>query len=173
MILISAIILSKNDENLIADCIDSVSFCDEIVLIDSGSTDRTTEIAKQMGAKIYLDKDTSFAEKRNIGKQKAKGVWLLYVDSDERVSSVLRESIKDVIKQKSETFVAYKLQRQNYYLGNHPWPYIEQVERLIKKDALEQWFGELHETPQIKGNVGSLEGYLQHYTHRNLTDMIT
>jgi glycosyltransferase involved in cell wall biosynthesis len=173
MIILSAIILSKNDENMIADCIDSVSFCDEIILMDNGSTDRTTEIAKQMGAKIYTDKDTNFAEKRNNGKQRAKGTWLLYVDTDERVSSKLREKIKEVVEQKDNPFVAYKIKRQNYYLGKHKWPQIEEIARLFKKESLTQWFGALHETAQVDGETGELDGYLLHYTHRNLTDMVT
>ena len=73
MIKISAIILTKNAEDLLADCIDSVSFCDEVIIIDDYSTDRTAELAKHLGASVFPYSSESFAKKRNLGLQKAKG----------------------------------------------------------------------------------------------------
>lgn len=170
---ISAIILTRNAEEVIADCLDSVSFCDEILVIDEGSTDRTTEIAKHLGAKVYSLISRSFAERRNYGAKKASGKWLLYIDSDERISPMLRESIKAVADQgEKNTISAYTLQRKNFYFGKHEWPYIEHLERFFKKSALKEWQGELHETALVKGEIGELDGYLLHYTHRDLTSMV-
>ncbi len=97
MIKISAVILTKNAEEIIADCIDSVSFCSEVILIDDNSSDRTAEIAKLLGAKVFLYTSESFAKKRNLGLKKAKGKWVLYVDSDERISPELVTEIKAVL----------------------------------------------------------------------------
>lgn len=200
MIKLSVIILAKNAENLIVDCIESVRFADEILVIDDNSEDRTAEIAKKLGAKVIEESTKSFAEKRNVGLKHATGEWILYIDTDERVSGELSGSIKNVIlgseatpeskKERSwsvprfsrkqapfgplqdDSCVAYKIQRQNFYLGNHPWPKIEQLERLFKKSALKGWYGELHESPKVDGKVGLLDGFLLHYTHRDLSSML-
>jgi len=91
---LSAIVIAKNGEDVIEDCLRSISFCDEIIVIDGGSVDATVAIAKKFGAKIITETTNNFAEKRNIGLRAAKGEWVLYVDTDERVSPSLRDNIK-------------------------------------------------------------------------------
>jgi glycosyltransferase involved in cell wall biosynthesis len=173
MIKISVIILTKNAEELIADCIDSVSFCDEVIIIDDNSTDRTPDLAKHMGAHVFMDTEKSFAEKRNFGLKKAKGKWVLYIDSDERVSPELRKSIEDIIKQERSSTSAYRIKRKNFYLGHNEWPYIEKLERLFKKTKLTEWYGDLHETAKVDGTIEEIEeGFILHYTHRDLTSMV-
>lgn len=170
---ISAVILTKNAEAIIADCIDSVSFCDEIILIDDNSMDRTAEIGKMLGAKVYPYTSESFAKKRNLGLKKAKGKWVLYLDSDERLSPELVTEIKAILKRRNDIYAAYRLQRKNFYLGDHEWPQIEKMERLFQRTKLEEWSGDLHETPQINGDVGEIEnGFIKHYTHQDLTGML-
>src|SRR6266496_5053035 len=91
---LSAIIIAKNEENMIADALDSVAFCDEQIVIDNGSTDRTADIAKHFGAKVISADKHDFSKLRNLGLEKAKGEWILYVDADERVSPALQDSIR-------------------------------------------------------------------------------
>lgn len=199
---ISAVVIAKNEENMIADCLDSIAFCDEIVVVDSGSEDRTSEIAKRMGVKVFNFKSDDFSKLRNFGLKKAKGDWVLYVDADERISSELAEEIKQIIQVRhsgnpptggasrisndSERFwisqndedsglVGYKVKRKNFYLGSskkNEWPYIEKLERLFRKDKLKGWKGKLHESPVVEGKIGELDGFLLHYTHRDLTSML-
>lgn len=170
---LSAIILTKNAEAIIADCIDSVSFCDEVILIDDNSSDRTVEIAKMLGAKVYPYTSESFAKKRNLGLKKAKGKWLLYIDADERPSPELITEIKAILERKSDIYSAYRLPRKNYYLGNHEWPTVEKLERLFKKAKLEEWYGDLHETARVNGDIGEIDtGFIKHYTHQDLTSML-
>jgi glycosyltransferase involved in cell wall biosynthesis len=170
---LSIIILTKNAEDVIADCIDSVAFADEIVVIDSLSTDRTVDIAKMKGAKITEYEFKSFAEKRNAGLRKAKSEWVFYIDADERVTEELQAAInKDILEAKKPEFNAYKVQRKNFYLGNHEWPVIEQMERVFRAKALHRWVGELHETPEYDGEIGTFDGFLLHYTHQNLSSML-
>ncbi len=173
MILLSAVIISKNEEEIIADCIDSVSFCDEILLIDNNSTDRTAEVAKRLGAKIIIADTNNFSELRNSGLKNAKGKWILYIDADERVTPELQNEIIEKVNEKKNVFSAYKLKRKNYYLGKFEWPKIEEITRLFKKTDLQEWFGKLHESPRVLGEVGEIDGFLNHYTHRNLTYMVT
>jgi glycosyltransferase involved in cell wall biosynthesis len=170
---ISAIILTKNSEYLIADCIDSVSFCDEVIVIDDYSTDRTVELAKHLGASVFPYSSESFAKRRNLGLKKAKGKWILYLDVDERVSPELAKGIQEVLERKKDIYAAYRLLRKNFYLGNNEWPTMEKLERLFKKTKLEEWYGDLHESPRVNGDIGDLEeGFIKHYTHQDLTSML-
>lgn len=168
---VSAVILTKNEEQMIADCIDSVGFCDEILVVDNGSKDNTKKIAKQHKAKIIDGKNLDFSHLRNLGKEEAKGEWILYIDADERVTKELAEEIINTIN-RDDAYDAYKILRKNFYLGAFEWPYKEKLERLFKKHALQYWFGELHETPHIQGAIGQLQGLLYHYSHQNLSLMI-
>lgn len=189
MIKLSAVVIARNAEDLIADCIYSVNFAEEIIVIDNNSADRTKELAKRLGTKVIETKTENFADLRNLGLKHSKGEWILYVDTDERVSKELKINIETVIASETKQsgsspkiasstmsprndVVAYRLHRQNFYLGNHPWPKIEKLERLFKKSALKEWFGELHESPRVKGEIGELEGLLLHYTHRDLSSML-
>lgn len=168
---ISAIIIAKNEEKMIEECLTSLDFCDEILVVDTGSTDKTVAIAKKKKAIVYTTDTKNFSEMRNLGLKKATNPWILYIDADERVSLELKNEIKRVVKESTEN-VAYKVKRKNFYLGNHEWPVIEKLERLFKKTALKEWYGELHESPKVNGPIGELDGFLLHYTHRNLTQMV-
>ncbi|HSW87661.1 MAG TPA: glycosyltransferase family 2 protein [Candidatus Saccharimonadales bacterium] len=169
---LSAIIIAKNAEDLISDCLKSISFCDEIIVVDGGSTDKTNNIAKKFHAKVITGDTINFAGQRNIGLQHASGEWVLYIDTDERVSPSLREEIIKYAGNPRNQYQAYKIKRKNFYFGNHEWPQIEKLERLFKRENLKKWEGRLHESPIIVGEVGELDGYLLHYTHRDLTSML-
>lgn len=169
---ISGIVITKDAENIIADCLDSLSFCDEIIIVDNMSTDKTKDIAKKMGAKVFDYSSDDFSDLRSFGLRKATGDWVLYVDSDERVTPELISNIKSQTSNAKNKMDAFRIKRKNFYLGNHEWPYIERLERLFKKDKLEGWYGRLHESPKVSGAVGELEGYLLHHTHRDLMSMV-
>jgi glycosyltransferase involved in cell wall biosynthesis len=169
---ISGVIIAKNEEKMIEEALESLSFCDEIILIDNGSVDKTKEIAKKMGAKIHEIQTNDFSEIRNFGLQKAQSDWILYLDADERINDKLRDSIKKVISDDSK-FSAFFLRRKNYYLGRHEWPKIEKMQRLFKKEKLKTWQGKLHESPVIEGEVGKIkDGFILHFTHRDLESML-
>lgn len=172
MIKISAIIITRNAENLIADCLDSVSFCDEVVVVDNKSEDRTREIAQKMNAKVFEYASDDFSKSRNFGLKQSTGKWVLYVDADERVTPELISNIKFQISNAKSDMDAFRVKRKNFYFGNHEWPYIEHLERVFRKDKLEGWHGVLHESPVIKGSIGELDGFLLHYTHRDLSSMV-
>lgn len=167
---LTGIVIAKNEEKMIADCLDCLRFCDEIILIDNKSTDRTAEIAKRFGAKIFELETRDFFKLRNLGLEKSTNEWILYVDADERVTAQLADEIEEKIKESE--FGAYKVFRKNFYLGDNQWPKIEEMPRLFRKDSLEGWQGKIHESPILDGKIGKLNNYLLHFTHRDLTSML-
>jgi len=168
---ISAIIIAKNEDALIEDCIKSVGWTDEVIVVDNGSTDKTVELAKKLKAKIIVNKENNFSLLRNEGARIATGTWLLYIDADEIVTEQVKNEILKTTSLPAGRVQGYYLTRKNYYLG-HEWPTKDKMIRLIKKDALIGWIGKLHEHPDIRGNVGDLKESLIHNTHRSLSEMV-
>lgn len=171
---ISVIVLTHNEEPVIKECLESVKWADEIVIVDDNSTDETLKIVRKLGVKkiIKAPEKSDFSDRRNLGAKNALGEWLLYVDADERVSLELCNEIKDITNPKNLTpitYVAYAIPRKNIrltkvlYHGGW-WP--DYVLRLMKKESLVSWNGELHEQPEIKGEVGKLNEAFVHYSHR-------
>jgi len=148
---------------------------DEIVVVDAGSQDRTLEIAGRISAKIINSPWKGFPQQRNIGAQNASGEWLLYVDADERVSLPLKKEIRSLLKTGKARHSSYKIPRKNIIMGKwlrHGGWYPEQQHRLMRKEALQTWKGELHEHPVVKGSTGLLKGDLIHLTHRGIGWML-
>lgn len=169
---LTGVVIAKNEERKIGKCLFSLSFCDEIIVIDSGSSDDTARIAQKHHAKVIKHESGDFSELRNFALKKTSGDWVLYVDADERVSEELVSSIKYTVSSRENTFVAFKIRRKNFYFGKYEWPYIERLERLFRREDLIEWYGKLHESPKVKGDVGELDGFLLHYTHDDLSSMI-
>ena len=165
---LSVVVITRNEEARIAQCLSSLAWADEIVVIDNGSTDSTREIAKKKGAVVVSLGDVhDFAKLRNIGKEKARGEWLLYIDADEVVTPELAKEIQKV----THPPVLYTIHRKNFYLGQ-PWPFEEKIFRLFHTSALKEWHGVLHESPRVEGEAGELRAPLLHYTHRTLEEMV-
>ncbi len=168
---ISAIIIAKNVAGEIVPALLSVKFCDEIIVVDNGSTDNTIEVAKKHGAKIVRSASTNFASWRNEGAQASTGDWLLYIDSDERVDARLANEIKRAVK--SENFSSFTIPRYEVFLGKHLQHWGDSyVLRLIKKESLKKWQGKLHEQPEIEGQVGTLRNTLLHLSHKNIDEKV-
>jgi len=170
---LSVIVIAKNEEQMIRDCLASIKWADEIILVDSGSTDKTMEIAKKYSARIISlpTEKLEFARWRNVGLREAKGEWILYLDADERVTPELQKEIKESIKY----FTAYEIPRQNFYLGKEmhyggAWP--DYVKRLFFKEKLRYWERELHENPVFDGEMGRLKNPIIHIAHRDLSLMV-
>lgn len=165
---ISAIILTRNEEEKLSNCLKHLNFVDQIIIIDNGSSDNTLKIAKDFAALFIHIQGTDFAKARTIGAQKAIGEWLLYIDADEIVSEDLAREITNSLK---KDFAAYEIRRVNYFYGQL-FPVAEFIIRLIRKSNLESWQGNLHESPNVKGKIGRLKNSLLHFTHDNLSKMV-
>ena len=165
---LSVIVLTKNEAMMIKDCLASIKdLADEIILVDSGSTDDTVKIARELGAKI-ISASGDYASLRNVGLKAASGEWIFYIDADERVSPELADEIKQIAKGEA---TSYKLNRQNIVFGRwikHGGYWPDPVHRFFKKEALTGWTGRLHESPQVIGKVGYLKQPLAHYTVRSI-----
>ncbi|MDP3940882.1 MAG: glycosyltransferase family 2 protein [bacterium] len=168
---ITAVIIAKDEEEMIGGCLSSLKFCDEILLIDGRSTDKTREIAHSHGAKIIQYPSGDFSKSRNQALLHATGDWLLYVDADERVTKELVVSIKSKLSL-PHPHKAYRIKRKNFYFKKYEWPAIERLERLFQRESIKEWYGELHETAVIEGDVGDADGFLLHFSHRDLSSML-
>lgn len=172
--MISFVIIAKNAEDLIKGCIRSIiDLAGEIIVIDNLSEDETAKVAKKFKKVKVYKKEGDFSQLRNFGKEKAKGDWIFYIDTDERLTSELKKEILEKIK--NTKYSAFAIPRQNYLLGFKVryggwWP--DYVVRLIKKQDLVRWEGKLHEQPRIRGEVAKMESCLLHYTHRTLEEMV-
>lgn len=166
---ITAIVITKNEEPRIGECIRHLSWADEILVVDNGSTDKTVDIARKLGATIYTVHKHDFSEVRETGLKAATGDWVLYIDADETVPSLLRDEIQKTMTQSN--IGVFAVTRDTYYLGYH-WPYKDRVERLFLRSRLEGWQGTLHETPLYTGSIGTLRHPLEHRTHRTIEEMV-
>lgn len=168
---LSVIIIAKNEEARITKCLKSVAFCDEQIVVDNGSSDKTIEIAIRLGARILEAAEKDFSSVRELGLREASGKWILYIDADEEVTKALQIEIRSVIRSPVNV-TAYLVKRDTYYLG-YRWPYQDSVERLFLTSALKGWHGRLHETPVFVGDTKVLTHPLIHRTHRTLEEMLT
>lgn len=168
---ISAIVIAKNEEGMIGDTLSTLKFCDEIIVIDNGSIDKTIEIAKKNGAEVIVYKTDDFSKLRERGLELSSSDWLIYLDADERITKELEKEIVEKINHPA-SYKAFRVKRKNFYYGEHEWPKIEKLERVFKKDKLKGWKGKLHESPIVEGRIGDLENFILHYTHRNLSQML-
>lgn len=169
--MLSVVVVTKNEQELIKTCLESVSFADEIIVFDNGSTDKTLEIAKAYTNKIFKTDDSDFATLRNKAFKETKGDWILYVDADERILQPLKEEILKLIGAEKTAFSAFAISRKNIVFGSEQkykafWP--DWVIRLLKRSDFESWIGKVHEYPRFKGELGYLKNSFLHLTHRNV-----
>lgn len=166
---VSVIILTLNEQENICECLESVSWADEKIVIDAGSVDKTAAIARRFSALVFTNKFLDFSRQRNFGLSKAKGDWVFYLDADERVSPKLVLEIKEKIK--SADFTSYKIPRLNIFFGKlmkHGGWYPDYQHRLFRKDSLIKWVGLVHESPEYKGKFGYLKNNLIHLSHQSI-----
>lgn len=181
---LSAIVIAKNEEEHIGDCLKALSWADEIVVVDTGSTDKTVQLAKKHGAIVVNTRGGSFNAWREKGLKNAGGEWLLYVDADERVTPKLHREIAKLLKGEP-AYPAYAIPRRNFIFGKEfkhsgQWP--DYVKRLFKRSTLKGWSGELHEEPRYlfqgkeasgqEGTIGHLTAAFIHYKHKQLGEMV-
>lgn len=168
---VTAIIIARNEEKMIANCIETLRWCSEIIVLDTGSDDRTAELAERLGATVKKAKGTNFSDWRNEAAQGIKTEWVLYIDADERVTPALAKTIQG--RMLRPDYDAYKILRNNIHYGKwlqyggwgNDW-----LLRLFRTSKLKGWVGQVHEHAEIVGRIGEIEEPLVHLTHRSLFD---
>lgn len=175
---VSGIVIAKNAGRLIADALESLDWVGEVILVDTGSTDETVKVGEKYNANIVKTAKGGFSDWRNLAAEKASGDWLFFLDTDERVTPLLRKEILSVISHRSSVTnppAAYAIPRKNIILGQLMrwggwWP--DYAIRLFYKPLFGGWRGELHEEPQYQGQLGYLKNSLIHLKHDNFEEMV-
>ena len=173
MVPLSAVLITKNEEDKLGDAIESVRFCDEIVVVDSGSGDGTQALARGRGARVLENAPwPGFVAQRNVAVDAAAHDWVLALDADERITPALREEIQ-ALRVQGFAWAGYRIPRAAFYLGRWIkatdwWP-DPQVRLFDRRRA--RWEGELvHESVRVRGPMGRLRAEMAHYPYRNVSD---
>lgn len=162
---LTVIIPTFNEENYIQDCLQSVHFANQIIIVDSFSTDGTLDIAKKYNCEVIQRKFDNFSNQKNEAIRLAKSDWILFVDADERVTQKLKLEILNTINTAGHN--AYKLRFPHFYMNRFLYHTENKVVRLVKNQEI-RFEGEVHEKLLFKGTVGVLDNFMIHYTYKGL-----
>lgn len=170
---LSVVIITKNEAHCIGDCVRSVAFADEVIVLDSGSTDGTPAICRDLGARVVDTDWPGFGPQKNRAIDLAGGEWVLSLDADEAVTDALREEILHTLA--SARHSAYSMPRLSSYLGRpmrHSgwWP--DRVVRLFRRGSARFSDDLVHERLVFAGAAGKLQGHLTHATYTSLEEII-
>ncbi len=168
---LSVCIVAMDEEDRLGDCLRSVDFADEWIVVDSHSSDGTRELAASMGARVIERDWPGHVEQKNFALDQAEHEWVLCLDADERVSPELRESILAALA--SPTSDGFEICRRTWYLGRwirHGGWYPDRNLRLFRRGK-GRWGGtNPHDHMYVQGTVARLSGDLLHYSYRSLSD---
>lgn len=176
---ISAIIITKNEAANIAECLVSLQWVDEIVVVDADSSDGTADICRNYGAVVHVTDWSGFGAQKNKALNLARNVWILSIDADEKVTPLLRDEILQLVKKQrsfdEDSYVAYKIPRQNYFYNRlikclsskHDMPI-----RLFQKERAMFSTDVVHEKVVVNGKVGQLQHHLIHVPFANLEELL-
>jgi len=170
---LTACIITYNEADRIEACLRSVSFCDEVIVVDSHSTDATRQIAGSLGATVIERDWPGYRSQKQFAIERASHDWVLCLDADERVTSELRQEIEALRTRGFADHAGWSVPRITDYFGRflrHGNTYPDRLIRLFDRRR-GGWIGEeIHENTRVNGSVGRLSGRLEHFSYRSLTD---
>ncbi len=164
---LSCTVLCYNEESNLEDCLKSVAWCDELIVVDSYSTDRTLDIAKQFTPHVFQHRFEGFAQQRLVSFSKASHEWILYIDADERLSPDLQTEIQQLLSQETIEADGYEMPRLNFYFGGavrHGEVYPDYQLRLFRKSRFTMENLAVHESVKVTGVVKRLKHDIIHLT---------
>ncbi|OGP66775.1 MAG: hypothetical protein A2031_01650 [Deltaproteobacteria bacterium RBG_19FT_COMBO_43_11] len=172
---VSAAIITKNEEENLRRCLQSVSFSGQVVIVDSGSTDKTLEIAAEFGCEIYREQWHGFGPQKQLAIEKCRLPWILVLDADERIPPETAEIIKKIVTARQVPEAGFSFPRKNYFQDKwikHAgwWP--DRVMRLFRKEAGSMTPSAVHEAVEVQGVVGKLNVPIEHFTESNLSKVL-
>jgi glycosyltransferase involved in cell wall biosynthesis len=172
---LSVILITKNEETNLKDCLESVSFADEIIVVDSQSSDKTQEIARSFGAKLEITSDwPGFGPQKNRALNLATKDWVLSIDADERVTPELKQEILATMAS-ANAADCYAIPRSSWYCGRfmkHSGWYPDYVDRLFKRGSAKFSDHLVHERLLPTGLSGKLKNHFLHYSYRDFSQVL-
>lgn len=168
MATVTTIILTRNEEGNIRDCINTVQFSNEILVVDDGSTDQTKEIARSMGARVVEHAmNGDWGAQQTFAIREAQSKWILFLDADERISEPLAKEIQKIVKEDKP--MAYWIQRHNQFHHNHATHGVLRPDWVLRLMPAEGSYveGYVHPTIIAPYEEGRLQGPMYHYTYDN------
>jgi len=168
---LSVVIITKNEESFIGEAIKSALFADEVIVIDSGSSDKTCEIATSYGAKVLINPWKGFGKQKNFAVESARNNWVFVLDADERITYKLRnEILKELVEPKSK---AYLVGRLNKFFGKyikHCGLYPDYSIRLFDKNCGKFNDVQVHESFKTKENINKLKNPMRHLAYESVKE---
>lgn len=168
---ISAIIITKNEELNIWECLNSLKWVDEIVVVDAGSTDKTIDIAKEFTKKIFIRQWDGYGAAKNFALEKCTSDWIFWIDADERATPELQNEIQIFINSNNQDYCALSMPRRANFLGkwiNHCGWYPGRIIRIFRRSKGYFTDNKVHERLEVKGKIFRLKSDLLHYTDPTL-----
>jgi glycosyltransferase involved in cell wall biosynthesis len=169
---LSVIVITKNEENNIRDCLDSVKWANEIVVVDAGSVDRTLDIAREFTDNIFSRPWDGYGAAKNYALSKCTCEWVLWLDADERVTAKLKDELHGALATARKNISAFSMPRRANFLGSwihHCGWYPGRISRIFRRSAGRFTEEKVHERLEIEGNTSELKEDLLHYTDPDLT----
>jgi len=171
---LSAVIITKNEEDNIADCLESLKWADEVVVVDGFSTDRTADICREYGAKVVQHKfEGDFGLERNIGVENSSGDWILQLDADEVVTEGFKRRTLRMLKEKDD-HASYKFMRKNFFMGHFMryGGWYHHSHHFFRKGKA-HYDGRVHHQLIVDGKTGILKEDVEHYPFKGFSQLIT
>ena len=168
---LTACVLTCNNESYIERCLKSLNFAEEVLVIDSGSTDNTLSIAEKFTSRIIKRHWPGYAEQRKFAIESANGEWMLFIDSDEEVSQELANAIKNVMNADPGEVAGFKINRRAFYLNRwqRQW-YPDSKISLFRRDKAIITGHDPHPEIEVNGEVKSIKGDILHYPYRDISE---
>jgi glycosyltransferase involved in cell wall biosynthesis len=171
---ISVTVIALNEEKDLPRCLESARFADEIIVIDSGSTDQTVNVARSLGAKVVVEPWRGYGAQKNFAMKQAKSEWVLNIDADEVITPELRAEVLREI-QSPQAASGYAVARKTFYMGQWirrgGW-YPNYVTRLAKRNGAHWTEPHVHEELKVSGELRRLQEPLLHYTFSDIADQV-
>jgi glycosyltransferase involved in cell wall biosynthesis len=174
-ILLSSAIITKNEEENLPDCLKGIAFAEQIVVVDSGSTDDTVKIASDFGCEVFIETWRGFGPQKQFAIDKCRNKWILVLDADERIPPETALTIKNIVSNDSKSVAGYSFPRKNYFQGRWIrysgwWP--DRIVRLFQKDRSQMSPSKVHESIVVNGPVEKLDVPIEHYTESRLSQIL-
>ncbi len=172
---LSVVIITKDEEKNLPECLETGAFANQIVVVDSGSTDNTVKIASDFGCDVFIEQWRGFGPQKQFAIDQCLNPWILILDADERIPRETAQTINNVITHVSTVACGFSFPRKNFFQGRWIrqagwWP--DRVVRLFQKKSGRMTQAKVHEAVEVSGPVEALNVPIEHYTESRLSSIL-